>query len=72
MTSFTDQPVRPAHLYGHWSGDHTMLTSMTPAVHLWREPRRAYQELAALDDRLLEDIGLCRHELAEHCARFWR
>ncbi|MDR7039606.1 MULTISPECIES: DUF1127 domain-containing protein [Methylobacterium] len=48
-----------------------MLTAILRTFHLWRERRRADQELAALDDRLLEDIGLSRHDVPRDRDRFW-
>lgn len=33
------------------------------ALSDWRRQRRAYDELMALDDRALADIGICRSEI---------
>ncbi|MEA1834872.1 DUF1127 domain-containing protein [Methylobacterium durans] len=49
-----------------------MLTAITRSFRLWCERRKADHELAALDDRMLEDIGLCRYELDERHARLRR
>jgi uncharacterized protein YjiS (DUF1127 family) len=68
----TDLFASFGHLAGPWCGDHTMLTAITRSFRLWCERRKADHELAALDDRMLEDIGLCRYELDERHARLRR
>ena len=37
--------------------------SILAMVKSWIERRRAIQELQALDDRILNDIGICRFEI---------
>ena len=39
------------------------LLALSAAVANWREWRRAYAELSALDDRSLADIGITRSEI---------
>jgi uncharacterized protein YjiS (DUF1127 family) len=39
------------------------LRAVTAALADWQEWRRAYDELAALDDRSLADIGISRSEI---------
>ncbi len=40
---------------------------------LWRERRAERRALARLDDRLLADIGVGRHDVAREIAKpFWR
>lgn len=42
-------------------------------VRSWTERQRQRQALAALDDRLLADIGVTRYEVAREVAKpFWR
>jgi len=42
-------------------------------VRVWRERRRARRQLAAMSDRELHDIGVCRAEMADEIGRpFWR
>jgi len=41
-----------------------ILSDIVKRIGHWRRTRRAEQELFALDDRLLKDIGLCRSEIA--------
>jgi uncharacterized protein YjiS (DUF1127 family) len=41
-------------------------------VSAWREHRRDCRQLAAMSDRELEDIGMCRAEVADQIGRpFW-
>jgi uncharacterized protein YjiS (DUF1127 family) len=43
------------------------------ALRLWRERARQRRQLAAMDDRLLQDIGLSRAQVeAEFQKPFWR
>jgi uncharacterized protein YjiS (DUF1127 family) len=43
-----------------------------PNPALWLERRRTRQQLAALDDRMLADIGLTREQRRMECAKpFW-
>jgi uncharacterized protein YjiS (DUF1127 family) len=41
------------------------------AWNAWRAIRRDQERLAAMDDRMLKDIGLTRHEVT-HAVRFGR
>src|SRR5262249_3874406 len=41
-----------------------ILSDIRKRIGHWRRTRRAEQELFALDDRMLKDIGLCRSEIA--------
>jgi len=42
-------------------------------VRVWRERRRTRGELAAMSDRELQDIGICRSEIANEIGKpFWR
>ncbi|HXQ52225.1 MAG TPA: DUF1127 domain-containing protein [Stellaceae bacterium] len=40
-----------------------ILKGLTERYENWRRWRRAYEELAALDDRSLADIGITRSEI---------
>jgi uncharacterized protein YjiS (DUF1127 family) len=42
-------------------------------VRVWRERRRTRGELAGMSDRELQDIGICRSEIANEISKpFWR
>jgi uncharacterized protein YjiS (DUF1127 family) len=43
------------------------------AVRLWRERSRTRRQLAAMSERELQDMGICRSEIADEIAHpFWR
>jgi uncharacterized protein YjiS (DUF1127 family) len=47
--------------------------SMLMLVTAWRQNSRDQRQLAAMSDRELEDIGVCRAEVADRISRsFWR
>jgi uncharacterized protein YjiS (DUF1127 family) len=47
--------------------------SILKLVTTWRERSRARRLLAAMSDRELHDIGVCRAEVADEIGRpFWR
>jgi len=47
--------------------------SMLMLVGLWRERRRVRRQLAAMNERELQDIGTCWSEIAEEIGKpFWR
>jgi len=52
---------------------HWVFASVRDALHAWRRRSRERAELAALDDRMLQDIGLSRGD-AEFLINkpFWR
>jgi uncharacterized protein YjiS (DUF1127 family) len=46
---------------------------MRMLVATWRERSRVRRQLAAMSDRELHDIGVCRAEVADEISRpFWR
>lgn len=46
---------------------------MLKLVAAWRQNNRDRRLLAAMSDRELEDIGVCRAEVADRTSRsFWR
>jgi uncharacterized protein YjiS (DUF1127 family) len=49
-----------------------MARSMLMLVMAWRQNSREQRQLAAMSDRELEDIGVCRGEVADRISRpFW-
>jgi uncharacterized protein YjiS (DUF1127 family) len=45
---------------------------MLALVRIWRERRRARRQLAAMSERELQDIGICRSEIAHEIGKpFW-
>jgi uncharacterized protein YjiS (DUF1127 family) len=45
---------------------------MLMLVAAWRQNSREQRQLAAMSDRELEDIGVCRGEVADRSSRpFW-
>ena len=45
---------------------------MLMLVMAWRQNSREQRQLAAMSDRELEDIGVCRGEVADRISRsFW-
>jgi uncharacterized protein YjiS (DUF1127 family) len=45
---------------------------MLVLVRVWRERRRARRQLAVMSERELQDIGICRPEIAHEIGkRFW-
>jgi uncharacterized protein YjiS (DUF1127 family) len=51
----------------------TMLSSWTSTIEIWLNRRQGRQDLSALDDRLLADIGVSREDaLWEAGKPFWR
>ena len=42
----------------------TLVMRLLDAIGRWRERRTAFRSLERLDDRLLRDIGVHRHEIA--------
>ncbi|WP_336488437.1 DUF1127 domain-containing protein [Methylobacterium nigriterrae] len=71
MIRITDRAAPIGHPRGFAFEGRTMLAPMIHVFQSWRQRRTAHRELAALDDRLLEDIGLNRYELTERRALFW-
>jgi uncharacterized protein YjiS (DUF1127 family) len=42
-------------------------------VRVWRERRRTRRQLAVMSERELQDIGICRSEIANEIGKpFWR
>jgi len=57
-------------VYGHLL---SILDSMLTLVLTWRERSRDRRELARLSERELNDVGLCRADVADEIDRpFWR
>ncbi|MFQ5785876.1 MAG: DUF1127 domain-containing protein [Alphaproteobacteria bacterium] len=49
------------------------LVEFAEALHVWQERWRQRHRLLALDDRLLQDIGLSRSDAEEEARKpFWR
>jgi uncharacterized protein YjiS (DUF1127 family) len=45
---------------------------MLAPVRVWRERRHARRQLAAMSERELQDIGICRAEIAHEIGKpFW-
>ncbi|MBR0870602.1 DUF1127 domain-containing protein [Bradyrhizobium tropiciagri] len=42
------------------------IVALLGGIRQWRENRRAWRQLAAMSERELQDIGLCRSDLAHH------
>ncbi len=61
----------PRHSAVHWVGD--AVARLVTTLRAWRRRTRDRAELAALDDRMLADIGISRAE-AEFLGNkpFWR
>jgi uncharacterized protein YjiS (DUF1127 family) len=50
-----------------------LIADMIALVRVWRERRRARRQLAAMSERELQDIGICRAEIANEIGKpFWR
>jgi uncharacterized protein YjiS (DUF1127 family) len=46
---------------------------MIALVRVWRDRHRARRQLAVMSERELQDIGICRAELADEIGKpFWR
>jgi uncharacterized protein YjiS (DUF1127 family) len=45
------------------------LAALLSRIRRWREHRRSWRQLAAMSDRELQDIGVCRADVAHH---YWR
>ena len=49
------------------------IEAILATVRLWRERGRARRQLAAMSERELQDMGICRSEIANEIAQpFWR
>ncbi|MFB9270047.1 DUF1127 domain-containing protein [Bradyrhizobium erythrophlei] len=42
------------------------LAALLSRIRRWRERRRAWRRLAAIGERDLQDIGICRSDIAHH------
>jgi len=51
---------------------HTACGRVADAVRRWRRARRPYRALAALDERMLEDLGLSRQDVERMAGGAWR
>ena len=68
-----------SHSYGAWlrhlpaSALVAQLRHAVELVALWRRRARERKQLAALDDRLLHDLGISRADALRECWKpFWR
>jgi uncharacterized protein YjiS (DUF1127 family) len=52
--------------------DKNMIAKSLAAIRRWMRNRSNLRVLAALDDHLLDDIGLARADLGRSSSRFWR
>lgn len=51
----------------------SLLRRLASQVGVWRQQALQRKQLAALDDHLLQDIGLDRHQVAEEWEKpFWK
>jgi len=67
-----DQPMG-ARLADQSSGGAWSRPGWWRIVRIWTERQRQRHALAALDDRLLADIGVTRYEVGREVAKpFWR
>jgi uncharacterized protein YjiS (DUF1127 family) len=49
------------------------IADMIALVRVWRDRHRARRQLAVMSERELQDIGICRAELADEIGKpFWR
>jgi uncharacterized protein YjiS (DUF1127 family) len=46
-----------------------VLAALLGGIRQWRENRRAWRLLAAMSERELQDIGVCRADVSHH---YWR
>ena len=50
-----------------------LIEDILTVVRVWRERRRTRRQLAVMSERELQDIGICRPEIADEIGKpFWR
>lgn len=66
-------PARPARIHTRRAAAHALLARAFAALRALLQRRRARDELAHLDDRMLRDIGLTRDWVAARRGNsFWQ
>src|ERR1700722_794578 len=65
----THDPRRPSRN----PGELAVIEGIFGCVRVWRERGRTRHQLAAMSERELQDIGICRSDIASEIGRpFWR
>jgi uncharacterized protein YjiS (DUF1127 family) len=50
-----------------------LIADMIALVRVWRDRHHARRQLAVMSERELQDIGICRAEIADEIGKpFWR